>query len=168
MFGACMECKARCKVYILHWWRSSQAKEQAQIEVDAIFREAQEKRAKRSADEQQLHDAVLAAIFKSVHEDTVPETYVDVGIYSSGKKGRMGCDIPKVIEFRSLPENVQDDLTRAEILPTMWPRYRISSYERVFHYRLVTVMRRAMIYAATRHTLSPGAVDNMYPGMHGV
>ena len=48
---------------------------------------------------------------------------------------------PKVVEFRSLPDNVQDDLTRAEILPIMWPRYRISGYERVFHYRLMTVMR---------------------------
>ena len=75
----------------------------------------------------------------------------------------MGCEIPKVIEFRALPENVQDDLMRAEILPTMWPRYRISGYERLFHYRLMTVMRRAMIYKATCHSLSPGAADNMYP-----
>ena len=74
----------------------------------------------------------------------------------------MGCDIPKVIEFRSLPDQVQDDLMRAEI-PTMWPRYRISGYERVFHYLLMAVMRRAMIYDATCHTLTPGAADNMYP-----
>ena len=52
---------------------------------------------------------------------------------------------------------------RAEILPTMWPRYTISGYERVFHYRRMTVMRRAMIYDATCHTLTPGAADNMYP-----
>ena len=56
----------------------------------------------------------------------------------------MGCDILKVIKFTSLPDQVQDDLMRAEILPTMWPRYRISGYERVFHYRLMTVMRGAM------------------------
>ena len=108
------------------------SKEQVQIEVDTIFREAQQKRAKRAADEQQLHDAMLAAIFKAVHEDAVPETYA--GIYSSGKKDRMGCDIIKVVKFRSLPDDVQDDLMRAEILPTMWPRYRISGYERAFHY----------------------------------
>ena len=79
----------------------------------------------------------------SVHEDTVPESYV--GIYSSSRKDIMGCDIPKVIDFRSLPIQVQDDLMRAEILPTMWPCYMISGYERVFHYRLMTVIRRAMI-----------------------
>ena len=103
-------------------------REQVQIEVDTIMREAEEKRNKRSSDEQQLHDAMLSAIFKSVFEDTVPDSAV--GIYSSGKKDRMGCDIPKVIDFRSLPIGVQDDLMKAEILPTMWPRYRISGYER--------------------------------------
>ena len=87
----------------------------------------------------------------------VPKNYA--GIYSSGRRDRMGCEIPKVIKFRAFPENVQD---RAEILPTMWPRYRISGYERLFHYRLMTVMRRAMIYKATCHSLSPGAADNMY------
>ena len=97
---------------------------------------------------------MLAAIFKSVFEDTVPENAV--GIYSSGKKDRMGCEIPKVIDFQTLPVNVQDDLMRAEILPTMWPRYRISGYERMFHYRLMSVMR-------TCHALSPGAADSMYP-----
>ena len=30
----------------------------------------------------------------------------------------MGCDIPKVIDFRSLPNGVQDDLMKAEILPS--------------------------------------------------
>ena len=103
----------------------------------------------------------LQAIFKAMHEDTVPESYV--GIYSSGKKDRMGCDIPKVVDFtiRSLPIQVQDDLMRAEILPTMWPRY--IRLERVFHYRLMTVIRRAMIFDATCHTLTPGAGNNMYP-----
>ena len=66
-----------------------------QIEVDTIMREVEEKRAKRSADEQQLHDAMLSAIFKSVFEDTVPDSAV--GIYSSGKKDRMGCDIPRLL-----------------------------------------------------------------------
>ena len=93
------------------------SKEQVQIEVDTIIREAEEKRAKRTSDEQQLHDAMLAAISKAVFEDTVPESYA--GTYSSGKKDRMGCEIPKVIDFRTLPENVQDDLMRAENLPTM-------------------------------------------------
>ena len=138
------------------------SKEQVQIEVDTFFREAQEKRNKRSADERRLHDVMLAAIFKAVREDTVPKSYV--GICSSGKKDRMGCDIRKVIDFRSLPDLVQDDLRRAAILPTMWPRYRSSGYERVFLHRLMTVMRRAMIYAATCHTtLTPGAADNVYP-----
>ena len=128
-----------------------------QIEVDAILREAEERKNKRSSDEQQLHDAMLSAIFKSVSEDTVPDSAV--GIYFSGKKGRTGCDIPKVIDFRSLPIGVQDDLMKAE----MWPRYRISGYERMFHYRLTTVITRKMVYKATCHSLSPGAANNMYP-----
>ena len=49
-----------------------------QIEVDTIFREAQEKRKKRSADERQMHDAMLVAIFKAIHEDSVPESYVGI------------------------------------------------------------------------------------------
>ena len=80
------------------------SKEQVQVEVDTIMREVEEKRAKWTSDEQQLHDAMLAPIFKSVFEDTVPENYV--GIYSSEKKDRMGCEIPKVIDFRALPVNV--------------------------------------------------------------
>ena len=75
------------------------SKEQVQIEADTIMREAEEKRTKRTSDEQQLHDAMLATIFKSVFEDTVPENVV--GIYSSKKKDRMGCEIRKVIDFRT-------------------------------------------------------------------
>ena len=116
------------------------SREQVQIEVDTIMREVDEKRAKRTADQQRLRDAMLSTIFKSVFEDTVPDGAV--GIYSLGEKDRMGCDIPKVIDFRSLPIGVQDDLMKAEILPTMWPRYRISGYERMFHYCLMTVIRR--------------------------
>ena len=82
------------------------------IELDAIMREAEEKRAKRSKDQQRLYDDMLSAIFKSVFEDTVPDSAV--GIYSSGEKDRMGSDIPKVIDFRSLPVIVQDNLMRAE------------------------------------------------------
>ena len=85
------------------------SREQVQIEVDTIMREIEEKRAKRSADQQRLHDSMLSVIFKSVFEDTVPDNAV--GIYSLG---RMGCDIPKVIDFRSLPNGVQDDLMKAE------------------------------------------------------
>ena len=77
--------------------------------------DVEEKRAKRSKQQQQLHDDMLSAIFKSVFEDTVPDSAV--GIYSSGEKDRMGCLIAKVIEFRSLPVPVQDNLMRAEILP---------------------------------------------------
>ena len=102
------------------------SREQVQLEVDAIMRDVEEKRTKRSKQQQQLHDDMLSAIFKSVFEDTVPDSAV--GIYSSGEKDRMGCAIPKVIDFRSLPVPVQDNLMRAEILPTMWPRYRISGY----------------------------------------
>ena len=124
------------------------------------MREVEEKRAKRTADHQKLHDAMLSAIFKSVFEDAVPDSAV--GIYSSGRKDRMGCDVPKVIDFRSLPNGVQDDLVRAEILPTMWPRYRISGYERMFRYCLMTVMRR-MLYEASCHNLTPAGIENMYP-----
>ena len=53
---------------------SSSIGEQVQIEIDAIMREAEEKRAKRSKDQQQLYDDVLSAIFKSVFEDTVPDS----------------------------------------------------------------------------------------------
>ena len=52
---------------------------------------------------------------------------------------------------------------KAEILPTMWPRYRISGYERMFHYCLMTVTRRKMLYEATCHSLTPGGIENMYP-----
>ena len=77
------------------------SREQVQIEVDAIMRDVEEKRTKRSKQQQQLHDDMLSAIFKSVFEDTVPDNAV--GVYSSGEKDRMGCSIPKVIDFRSLP-----------------------------------------------------------------
>ena len=73
-----------------------------------------------------MHDPMLAAIFKAVHDDTVPESYV--GIRSSGTKDKMGCEILQVIDFGSPPVKVQDDLMRAEMLPTMWPRYKISGY----------------------------------------
>ena len=84
-------------------------------------------------------------------------------IYSSGTKDKMGCDVPQVIDFRSLPVQVQDDLMRAEILPPMWPRYKISGYERLFHYRLMTVITRAMLFEADCHNLTPGALNNVYP-----
>ena len=139
------------------------SREQVQIEVDAIMRNVEEKRAKRSKQQQQLHDNMLSAIFKSVFEDTVPDSAV--GIYSSGEKDRMGCSVPKVIDFRSLPVPVQDNLMRAEILPTMWPRYRISGHERMFHYCLMTVTRRQMLLEAPRHSLSDAAIENMYPSV---
>ena len=135
------------------------SREQVQIEVDTIMREVEEKRDKRSADQQRLHDAMLSVIFKTVFEDTIPDSAV--GIYSSGEKDRMGCDIPKVIDFRSLLNGVQDDLMKAEILPTMWPRYRISGYERMFHYCLMTVTRRRVLCEA--HNLTPAGIENMYP-----
>ena len=77
----------------------------------------------------------------------------------------MGCDIPKVIDFWSLPVQVQDDLSldACRDSPTRWPRYKISGYERVFHYRLMTVIRRAVLFEATCHTLTPGSDNNMYP-----
>ena len=136
-------------------------REQVQLEVDAIMRDVEEKRTKRSKREQQLHDDMLSAIFKSVFEDTVPDSAA--GIYSSGEKDRMGCEIPKVIEFRTLPVPVQDNLMRAEILPTMWPRYRISGHERMFHYCLMTVTRRQMLKVTLSHNLSDAAIENMYP-----
>ena len=139
------------------------SREQVQIEVDAIMRDVEEKRTKRSKQQQQLHDDMLSAIFKSVFEDTVPDSAV--GIYSSGEKDRMGCTIPKVIDFRSLPVPVQDNLMRAEILPTMWPRYRISGHERMFHYCLMTVTRRQMLQKAESHSLSNAANENMYPAV---
>ena len=139
------------------------SREQVQLEIDAIMRDAEEKRAKRSKQQQQLHVDMLSAIFKSVFEDTVPDSAV--GIYSSGEKDRMGCIVPKVIDFRSLPVPVQDNLMRAEILPTMWPRYRISGHERMFHYCLMTVTRKRMLQEARSHTLSGAAIENMYPAV---
>ena len=128
------------------------------------MRDVEEKRANRSKQQQQLHDDMLSAIFKSVFEDTVPDSAV--GIYSSGEKDRMGCTIPKVIDFRSLPVPVQDNLMRAEILPIMWPRYRISGHERMFHYCLMTVTRRQMLHETVSHSLSDAAIENMYPSVH--
>ena len=62
-----------------------------------------------------MHDAMLAAIFKAfkaVHEDTVPESCVET--YSTGTKDKMGCGIPRFIEFSVAPGvNVQDDLMRS-------------------------------------------------------
>ena len=136
-------------------------REQVQLEVDAIMRDVEEKRTKRSKREQQLHDDMLSAIFKSVFEDTVPDSAA--GIYSSGEKDRMGCEIPKVIEFRTLPVPVQDNLMRAEILPTMWPRYRISGHERMFHYCLMTVTRRQMLKVTLSHNLSDAAIELASP-----
>ena len=127
------------------------------------MRDVEEKRAKRSKQQQQLHDDMLSAIFKSVFEDTVPDSAV--GIYSSGEKDRMGCSVPKLIDFRSLPVPVQDNLMRAEILPTMWPRCRISGHERMFHYCLMTVTRRQMLQEAVSHSLSNAAIENMYPSV---
>ena len=143
---------------------SPPTREQVQREVDAIMRDVEDKRAKRSKQQQQLHDDMLSAIFKSVFEDTVPDSAV--GIYSSGEKDCMGCTIPKVIDFRSLPIPVQDNLMRAEILPTMWPRYRISGHERMFHYCLMTVTRKQMLLEAGSHSLSSAAIENMYPAVH--
>ena len=96
---------------------------------------------------------MLSAIFKSVFDDTVPDSAV--GIYSLGEKDR--------IDFRSLPVIVQDSLMRAEILPTMWPRYRISGHERMFHYCLMTVTRRRMLCEASCHSLTSLGIENMYP-----
>ena len=75
--------------------KAKPTREQTQREVDTILREAQEKRFKRSEEERQMHDSMLAAIFKAVHEDTAPESYE--GVYSSSTKDKMGCDIPRFI-----------------------------------------------------------------------
>ena len=64
-----------------------------------------------------MHDAMLSMNSKAVHEDSMFDLHL--GIYSTGSKDRMGCEIPKFIEFRSVPVNVQDNLMRAEILPTI-------------------------------------------------
>ena len=45
----------------------------------------------------------------------------------------------------------------------MWQRYRISGYERMFHYCLMTVTRRQMLEEASCHSLSDIGIDNMYP-----
>ena len=42
------------------------------------MRDVEEKRAKRSKQQQQLHDDMLSAIFKSVFEDTVPDSAVKI------------------------------------------------------------------------------------------
>ena len=99
---------------------------------------------KRTEVERQLHDAMLAAIFKALHEDIVPNRVPCRNLFL---KHRMGCDILKVIDFRSLPVQVQDDLMRAEI--------RLCG--------LATVIGRAMLFATICHTLTPRAANNMYP-----
>ena len=83
---------------------------QVQTEIASIVRDA-EQRLKRSEHERQVHDAMLTAIFKAIHEDSVPESYLD--IYSTDTKDTMGCDIfLGSFGLRSLPVNVQDDLMR--------------------------------------------------------
>ena len=67
------------------------SREQVQIEVDLIMREVDEKRAKRTADQQRRHDAMLSTIFKAVFEDTVPDSAV--GIYSSAQEKRIAWGV---------------------------------------------------------------------------
>ena len=86
--------------------KAKPTKEQVQIEVDSILKEAEQRRLKNSEQERQIHDAMFTTIFKAVREDSAPEPYMDLF------HRRQGQD--------------QDDLTRADILPTMWSRYRIS------------------------------------------
>ena len=43
-----------------------------------------------------MHDAMLTTIFKAVHDDSVPESYL--GIYFTGTKNKMGCEIPSRTE----------------------------------------------------------------------
>ena len=42
-------------------------------------------------------------------------------------------------------------------------QFQISGYERMFHYCLMTVMRRRMLFEASCHNLSPAGIENMYP-----
>ena len=52
-------------------------KEQVKTEIDLIMREADAHQTRqKQSDERQMHNAVPAAIFKAVREDTVPESYV--------------------------------------------------------------------------------------------
>ena len=69
------------------------SKEQAQTEIVSILRDGEQRRLRRSEHERQVHDAMLTAIFKAVHEDSVPESYL--GKYSTDTKDRMGCDIAR-------------------------------------------------------------------------
>ena len=69
------------------------SREQVQIEVDAIMREVEEKRSKRSKQQQQLHDDMLSAIFKSVFEDTVPDSAV--GIFPREKRIAWDVTFPR-------------------------------------------------------------------------
>ena len=55
----------------------------------------EEKRNKRTAGERQIHDAMLAAIFKAVHEDTVPASYV--GIYSQARRIEWDAMSPRLL-----------------------------------------------------------------------
>ena len=100
-----------------HWVRhrafpksKAPSREQVQIEVDTIVREV-EKRAKRTSDEKQLHDAMLAAILKSVFEDTVLENYVGIYVVTGDMcrwGSRMGTQIMKRAWRRALTRAIRE------------------------------------------------------------
>ena len=130
--------------------------DQVQGIIDAHIRDLEQKRDKRDAHEQSLHDSMLSAIMKATFDDSMPEQPdMSMDIYKTEKKDRMGLETPALIEFRSLPAYVQDNLIQAEILPTMWPSYKISGYERVFHYRVMTIFRRPLVAMTACHDMSP-------------
>ena len=52
------------------------SREQVHLEIDAILRDAEQRRLKRSEQERQMNDAMLTTIFKAVHEDSIPESYL--------------------------------------------------------------------------------------------
>ena len=67
--------------------KAKPTREQVQTELDIILREAQEKRNKRSEEERQMHESMLAAILKAVREDTVPESHEDLFLRHQGQDG---------------------------------------------------------------------------------
>ena len=111
------------------------------------------RRGTQDVEEQKLDDAMLSAIFKTAFDDSMPDMHMD--IYKTGRERRRGLEVPAVIEFRSLPAYVQDNISRAEILPTKRPWYKRSGKMRVFRYEVMMIFRHCRCIAEAKVTNTP-------------
>ena len=81
--------------------RRATREKQVQTDIDTILCGAEYRRAQRSEEEKQMHDAILTMIFKAVHEDSILGLHFEMD--STGSKDRMGCEIPRFIDQQCGP-----------------------------------------------------------------